>query len=304
MKLFKSFNRLLLERAHIWEAANTGIDENDPDHPSYPFLNNTPPEDPRERAAETKLAINFIKKAKYRLMKDYPVTGLVLNSLKICVTYDVRSMAVDAKANIYINPKFLKKITPREALGVLVHESLHVITLTFPRQRNRDMRWWNIATDYVMNYIILRDGAKKDEGFQLPKGGCCPLMHDEIIDGKQRKEGDVFIKIVDENKVEVTHVFNILGKTAEWLYAQIWNILPPHEKISQGPPGGDGVDPDDNTPRVGDPVYNKKTGKYGKVISVDQEIENIEIEEITKEEALDLARPADEGTIDMGEIRI
>ena len=287
MRNFSSFNRLVKEHMKVWESklpkelqdALDAAEDIGPDDVQYPFVNNGPPSDPQERAEQVKFTLRFIKKARYAIMKQAPVTGLVLSGLKICVTYEVDTMAVDAKANIYINPQFLKKITPDEAVGVLVHETLHIITQTFPRQRGREMEWWNIATDYLMNNIILRDG------FKLPKGALLPLMQDEKDeDGIDRKEGDVFIMSKEPGTLnDVKHVFNITGKTAEWLYAQIMKVLPPRS----GNGGGGGSGERNWTPRVGEPVYNRKTGKYGKVTDIDQ-FNKVTVTEITKEEADEL----------------
>ena len=70
-------------------------------------------------------------------------------------------MAVDDNSNIYINPEFvLKELSDDETTGVLAHETMHNATLSLFRLRGRNMKLWNIATDYVMNRDLLEMGLK------------------------------------------------------------------------------------------------------------------------------------------------
>ncbi len=44
--------------------------------------------------------------AKYKLFRDQPFLGVLLSKLKVVVTNDIPTMAVDDNSNIYINPGF------------------------------------------------------------------------------------------------------------------------------------------------------------------------------------------------------
>ena len=167
----------------------------------------------QEDAEELLLTVESrVKRGRFKVSKRIPTVGIFLQYLKTIFTWDVQTMAVDDKGNIYINPTFCDFLSDDEIMGVLVHEAMHVFTKTFWRQKGRDMRLWNVCTDYLMNYYIVKDGMK------LPSGGCIP-------DGN----GDVYFKDSDNN----THVFNIIGKTAEWLYARA-------VKLYKTPPDGSG----------------------------------------------------------------
>jgi len=108
-------------------------------------------------------------RAKYRLFRDYPFFGILLTKLKTIPTDSIPTMAVDDFSNIYINPDFvINQLSDNEVLGVLAHEVMHIATLTFFRQRSRDMKLWNIATDYIMNRDLL------DMNISLPSLGLIP----------------------------------------------------------------------------------------------------------------------------------
>lgn len=65
---------------------------------------------------------------------------------------------------VHYNPEFFMKCSPAEQVGLMLHETLHVVFMHMTRLNERDPMKWNIATDYVINLII------KDRGFELPKG--------------------------------------------------------------------------------------------------------------------------------------
>ena len=66
---------------------------------------------------------------------------------------------------IVIDPDFFKKLSFREATGLLLHELRHITDLHIMRKNNRDALLWNVACDYAINWDIA------SEGFSLPSGG-------------------------------------------------------------------------------------------------------------------------------------
>jgi predicted metal-dependent peptidase len=94
---------------------------------------------------------------------------LLMDLLTIEETESVKTAATDGE-KLYINPKFfdsLKSIDER--VFVLAHEILHVVYRHCPRMRLYQLRgfgpdltiWsnskWNQATDYIINYTLVRD---------------------------------------------------------------------------------------------------------------------------------------------------
>lgn len=77
----------------------------------------------------------------------------------------VDTAATDGK-KVYINEEFFSSLNVSEQNGLLLHEVLHMALLHVPRMGSRDQKRWNIAADYVVNDLILRN-----TNFKLPKGG-------------------------------------------------------------------------------------------------------------------------------------
>ena len=178
--------------------------------------------------------------SKGQLFRKESVLFNILQNLKIKITKEVDTMAVDNKRNIYINPDFtimMYKRDPQEVVGVLAHETMHHANETFYRQKGREMQMWNVATDFIMNMYLL------DSDFKLPKEGCIPVLENgrwvvnlPVAEGlseeqaKQIREGSTSesqakTKVgkdgkVSEIKIDITEV------DAEQLYHFLKNVLP------------------------------------------------------------------------------
>lgn len=178
--------------------------------------------------------------SKGQLFRKESVLFNILQNLKINITKEVDTMAVDNKRNIYINPDFtimMYKRDPQEVVGVLAHETMHHANETFYRQKGREMQMWNVATDFVMNMYLL------DSDFKLPKEGCIPVLENgrwivtlpvaEGLTEEQAKsiresatsESEAKTKVgkdgkVSEIKIDITEV------DAEQLYHYLKNVLP------------------------------------------------------------------------------
>ena len=154
-------------------------------------------------------------RCKSNLYRNHPFFGLILTRLHTVPTQDDRNcptMGVDNCGNIYINPKFMGKLSFPEVIGVLAHECFHIANLTFFRKGNRDHKMWNVATDFAMNRDLL------EMGMTLPKNGCIPI----------NEGGKWFIDINEEGipplKVEITEL------TCEEIYDALKPILDEQNK--------------------------------------------------------------------------
>lgn len=201
---------------------------------------------PEEKEKQLKQVSELIKQIRYHMYKKSPAFAIILGQLKLVFTYQIPTFAVDDFNNIYINPEFSATLTPEENLGVLVHEVMHIATLTFFRQKGRDMQVWNICTDYVMNHEIIK------AGFKLPKMGLIP-----------NPNGDIFFK----DHTGKVHKINIENKNAEWLYNEYLKLPQPPGGSPRGDPGPDGRPGGDpggdpgNKPNNGDPRPCDENGK-------------------------------------------
>jgi predicted metal-dependent peptidase len=105
---------------------------------------------------ETKLAA-----ARTRLILDKPFLGaLVLRlPLKEASPAWCRSVATDAR-HFYYNRGYLDKLSVEQTQFVLAHEALHCALSHFARRGHRVQRRWDLACDFAINPLLVRDGLR------------------------------------------------------------------------------------------------------------------------------------------------
>jgi predicted metal-dependent peptidase len=114
---------------------------------------------------ETKL-----KQAKIKLLFGNPFFGTLIMHLPLVDATDAGwcpTAAVDGRY-IYYNRDFFKKLDVDEIQFVLCHELLHVAFDHLGRRSHRDMKWWNMANDYVINGALIRDKIGKMPTERVP----------------------------------------------------------------------------------------------------------------------------------------
>jgi predicted metal-dependent peptidase len=141
-----------------------------------------------------------IIKTKVDLNKTHPFFAYILMHMQIEKTQHtdkVPTMAVNQFGDLWWNKDFIDKLDNDELKFCLAHEVGHIATLTFQRQGKRDITIWNIATDLVINYMLL------DEGLRAPKGVLTPDHRGVYVftSGKSGKE--VKIDLNDKNAEQV-----------------------------------------------------------------------------------------------------
>lgn len=180
--------------------------------------------------------------------------------------YGIGTAAVSIMGNLWFNEQFVRKQSLKQLRGLIIHELLHIMTLTFFRCEDRDPKLWNVATDYYINWMI----KTNDKAFaELPDGGLEP-------------DDDGFIRSINGKPVDPP--INVSNKDAEGLYDIIfklapeikqqmidtqekfgdYHVYPKKGKPSSGPKGpvkkGRAI--------VGKKVFHRPSGKYG-VITAD-----------------------------------
>lgn len=113
-----------------------------------------------------------IVKGKTFLHKKYPFFARIVLAMESREARDaerIPTMGINKYGKLYWNADFTNTLSLDEIMGVLAHESMHIATLTFDRQKWRDHELWNIATDIAINYILIRDGMKLPDGVLLPE---------------------------------------------------------------------------------------------------------------------------------------
>ena len=95
---------------------------------------------------------------------DSTFFSTILFSLKHSWDESIPTACTNGK-NLRINPDWFAAMGDEERIGLLVHEVCHVAYQHMLRVGNRDFRLWNIATDYVINNLLV------SRNFKLPEGG-------------------------------------------------------------------------------------------------------------------------------------
>lgn len=106
---------------------------------------------------------HLLEKAKMQLMMKPDTVFFTSIMFSLVYKWDdsIPTAAVDGR-HMLINPQFFDSLTPKQRLGVFIHEVLHVALNHITRGLKHDARVSNEAADYVDNLIVL------DAGFELP----------------------------------------------------------------------------------------------------------------------------------------
>ncbi len=103
-----------------------------------------------------------LTKARVQLLFQQPFFATLCLRLTL-IPGPVPTMATNGKA-IYYNPAFVDSLTAEELQGVLAHEVLHCALGHHCRRGSRKPRLWNVAADYAINPIVLKNGMALPEG--------------------------------------------------------------------------------------------------------------------------------------------
>jgi predicted metal-dependent peptidase len=109
---------------------------------------------------ETKLAA-----ARTRLILDKPFLGALVLRLPM-VAADPKwcpTTATDARS-FYYNPAYIDALSLDETQFVLAHEALHCALSHFARRQHRVKQRWDVACDFAINPLLVKDGLKPPPG--------------------------------------------------------------------------------------------------------------------------------------------
>ena len=108
-----------------------------------------------------------IVQARVAMLFDHPFFGNLAMFLEVAEKPEMfpPTMATDGR-HLYYHPDFISKTSLEELTGVIAHEVGHVALLHPPRRHNRNEIRWNIACDYAVNDLVLKE-------FKLPEGVLC-----------------------------------------------------------------------------------------------------------------------------------
>ncbi|MFA7240739.1 MAG: VWA-like domain-containing protein [Sulfuricellaceae bacterium] len=135
---------------------------------------------------ETKLAA-----ARTRLILDKPFLGALVLRLPLTAA-DPKwcpTTATDAR-RFYYNPAYIDTLNLAQTQFMLAHEALHCALSHFARRNHRIKQRWDVACDFAINPLLVKDGLKPPPGALLL----------EVFDGLSAEE--IYSALNDNNTDE------------------------------------------------------------------------------------------------------
>jgi predicted metal-dependent peptidase len=97
-----------------------------------------------------------IKAIRGALLARAPFFGSLLLKCDFKADKNLRYPAAnDGRRTVIVNPDMFMQLKPEDRLFVLAHEAGHLALLSAQRRGDRDPLVWNVATDCVINYLLL-----------------------------------------------------------------------------------------------------------------------------------------------------
>ena len=209
--------------------------------------------------------------ARVGLLLRHPFFGNLATRLKIQACDDWCMTAATDGRNLYYNTQFFNAMSNKEIEFVIAHEILHCVYDHMTRRDNRNPMLYNIAADYIVNNLLVRDRIG-----EKPKIVDC--FQDFKYDGWTSEE--VYDSLFEEAKKrgeELKELLEQLEKDGE--------MLDQHLDLE-----GDGSEDENKDGKKGPPKYSK------------EELDQIRDE--MKEAMINAAQTAGAGNVPAGVARL
>ena len=132
-----------------------------------------------------------IVQSRVRLLLKHPFFGNLATRLILKNADDFCPTAATDGRHFYYNREFITPLTSEELDFLVGHEVLHCVFDHMDRREGRQPEIWNMATDYVINGTLVREGLGK-----MPKQG----LHDPKY---YDKNSDEVYSSLKKNAVEI-----------------------------------------------------------------------------------------------------
>ena len=105
------------------------------------------------------------------VLSKFPLLGSTLDSVEIIAseTFPVHAGCVRTACTtgnkILYSPSYIDSLTREEKISIFAHETMHIALDHIKRRDDKVPKTWNIATDAVINQIILENGLPLGKGW-------------------------------------------------------------------------------------------------------------------------------------------
>lgn len=146
-----------------------------------------------------------IDSIKRKLLIKYPTFGSVIANLEFQKSIDIATAGTDGKVLLY-NPKFLGDLSEKQQIFIFAHEVCHVAFEHIFRSEGKDKRLWNIATDSVINALLIQDGLPMVEGgVNIPEAinYDAEEMYNKLLEEEKKNKNSKVRKETRDNKTNI-----------------------------------------------------------------------------------------------------
>ena len=149
--------------------------------------------------------------ARVGLLLRHPFFGNMATRLRIEACDDWCPTAATDGRHLYFNTQFFNALSNKEIEFVIAHEIMHCVFDHLTRREDRDPMLYNIASDYIVNNLLVRD--KIGEKVQM-----IPIFQDFQYDGWTSEEVyDELFKQAEENgKKFLDELGELLDEHVDW----------------------------------------------------------------------------------------
>jgi predicted metal-dependent peptidase len=146
--------------------------------------------------------------ARVGLLMRHPFFGNMATRLKVQEASDWCPTAATDGRHLFYSVPFFAKMTNKEVEFVIAHEILHCVYDHMSRREKRDPQVHNIAADYIVNNILVRDKIG-----EKPKD--IPIFQDFKYDGWSSEDvyDDIYSKYDEE---ELKQLGQLLDEHIDW----------------------------------------------------------------------------------------
>jgi len=143
--------------------------------------------------------------ARVGLLLRHPFFGNMATRMRVQSCDDWCPTAATDGRNLYYNTQFFNALTNKQIEFVIAHEILHCVFDHIVRREDRDPRTYNIACDYLVNNLLVRDkiGERVDQIqiFQDFKydGWTSEEVYDDIFEKYDEEELEALGQLLDEH---------------------------------------------------------------------------------------------------------
>lgn len=174
---------------------------------------------------------NKLAAARTRLIIDKPFLGALVLRLPVVMADPewCKTTATDAR-KFYYNAEFIEQLSLAETQFILAHEALHCALSHFARREHRVKHRWDLACDYAINPLLIKDGL------QAPPGS----LYERSFDGMTAEE---IYPYIEDNENQETLDQHLYDQPREQSGKQQQNPNPPPPKPEEEQDEGKGQSP-------------------------------------------------------------